>query len=61
MLSQLDKNVIALIATGDDSARNMSLIKKWCDTKENVVRNQQEVHHVHELLVYCTLNITQEQ
>lgn len=32
---ELDKNVITLIATGDAEARNMSLVKRWCETKEN--------------------------
>nr|prf Na/P cotransport protein NaPi-II [Pseudopleuronectes americanus] len=33
---QLDKNVISLIATNDEAAVNMSLIKEWCKTKTNV-------------------------
>ncbi len=44
---QLDKSVITAIATGDSSARNKSLIKIWCKTETNMVRNQQELHHMH--------------
>ncbi|XP_037530968.1 solute carrier family 34 member 2b [Nematolebias whitei] len=32
---QLDKSVITGIATGDPTARNKSLIKKWCKTQTN--------------------------
>ncbi|XP_041791122.1 solute carrier family 34 member 2b [Chelmon rostratus] len=32
---ELDKSVITGIATGDPAARNMSLIKRWCNTETN--------------------------
>ncbi|KAG9330210.1 hypothetical protein JZ751_026094 [Albula glossodonta] len=36
---QLDETVISAIATGDPTARNKSLIKIWCKTETNIVRN----------------------
>ncbi|XP_035997400.1 solute carrier family 34 member 2b [Fundulus heteroclitus] len=33
---QLDKTVIADIATGDPEARNKSLVKRWCKTEKNM-------------------------
>ncbi|XP_028902599.1 sodium-dependent phosphate transport protein 2B [Ornithorhynchus anatinus] len=35
LIIQLDKNVINEIATGDEAARNKSLIKIWCQTLKN--------------------------
>uniref|UniRef100_A0A665X0U5 Sodium-dependent phosphate transport protein 2B-like n=1 Tax=Echeneis naucrates TaxID=173247 RepID=A0A665X0U5_ECHNA len=35
---QLDQSVLSGIATGDQEARNKSLIKKWCQTFTNTVR-----------------------
>ncbi|KAM7374635.1 hypothetical protein PAMP_007281 [Pampus punctatissimus] len=32
MIIQLDRSVITAIATGDQSVRNKSLVKKWCQT-----------------------------
>lgn len=29
---QLDRSVIAAIATGDQSVRNKSLVKRWCQS-----------------------------
>ncbi|MEQ2236241.1 hypothetical protein ILYODFUR_010576, partial [Ilyodon furcidens] len=43
---QLDKSVITGIATGDPEARNKSLVKRWCKTKTNMVRNPPEPHHI---------------
>uniref|UniRef100_A0AAQ5Y5F6 Sodium-dependent phosphate transport protein 2B n=1 Tax=Amphiprion ocellaris TaxID=80972 RepID=A0AAQ5Y5F6_AMPOC len=43
---ELDKSVINQIATGDPEARNRSLIKRWCKTEINMVRNQQELGHL---------------
>ncbi|XP_062991307.1 sodium-dependent phosphate transport protein 2B [Elgaria multicarinata webbii] len=36
LIIQLDKSVISKIATGDESAKNESLVKRWCQTKTNV-------------------------
>lgn len=49
--------MITGIATGDAAARNKSLIKVWCKTEVNTVRNQQELHHVHKLLVCHTVAV----
>ncbi|XP_053188164.1 sodium-dependent phosphate transport protein 2A-like [Scomber japonicus] len=35
MIIQLDRSVIAAIATGDESVRNKSLVKQWCQTLSN--------------------------
>uniref|UniRef100_A0AAX7V414 Sodium-dependent phosphate transport protein 2B n=1 Tax=Astatotilapia calliptera TaxID=8154 RepID=A0AAX7V414_ASTCA len=40
---QLDKSVISAIATDDKVGMNKSLIKKWCKTETNTVRNQQDL------------------
>uniref|UniRef100_A0A669DUX3 Sodium-dependent phosphate transport protein 2B n=1 Tax=Oreochromis niloticus TaxID=8128 RepID=A0A669DUX3_ORENI len=40
---QLDKSVITAIATDDPVGMNKSLIKKWCKTETNMVRNQQDL------------------
>lgn len=51
---QLDKSVINDLATGDEGARNKSLIKFWCTVEKYTVTHQQAPHHVHELLVWPT-------
>uniref|UniRef100_A0A674PNL0 Sodium-dependent phosphate transport protein 2B n=1 Tax=Takifugu rubripes TaxID=31033 RepID=A0A674PNL0_TAKRU len=51
---QLDKSVINDLATGDEGARNKSLIKFWCTVEKYKVTHQQAPHHVHELLVWPT-------
>lgn len=33
---KLDQSVIAAFAAGDQSARNKSLVKQWCQTKKGV-------------------------
>lgn len=38
VLLQLDKSVITGIATGDESLRNRSLIRVWCDPAPPQVR-----------------------
>ncbi|ETE61467.1 Sodium-dependent phosphate transport protein 2B, partial [Ophiophagus hannah] len=36
LIIQLDKSVISAIATGDESAKNKTLVKVWCKTKTTV-------------------------
>lgn len=52
MCPQLDKSVINDLATGDQEARNKSLIKFWCKVEKYTVTHQQASQHTHELLVW---------
>ncbi|XP_041864777.1 sodium-dependent phosphate transport protein 2A-like [Melanotaenia boesemani] len=64
LIIQLDKSVITAIATGDQSMRNKSLVKKWCQTtviKENETswgthNFSQQMQKCRHLFVDCSLS-----
>lgn len=41
---QLDRSVIAAIATGDQSVRNKSLVKRWCQSTAVKVLQPSMIH-----------------
>ncbi|XP_034282181.1 sodium-dependent phosphate transport protein 2B isoform X2 [Pantherophis guttatus] len=43
LIIQLDKSVISAIATGDESAKNKTLVKVWCKTKTSLVERNMTV------------------